>query len=161
MTTSVNRPTDPKVKEHDIDNKLRLFGIYNGFANGKLPSNKQIDVAMNSALTSKALTSPSTKLSEEGRHLVTDLKDVIEHAKLLLLSKNHDQVLQEFIWHTTKATQTTSANTPNAPVSKDKAAEDGQRALDGLRTLGTLIITNGQFRKLCMLIFSGSHLFLN
>jgi hypothetical protein len=33
-------------------------------------------------------------------------------------------------------------------VDKDTAKRDGDEALKGLRTLGTLIITNGQFRKL-------------
>jgi len=145
---SVNRPTDPKVRDADIENKLRLFGIYNAFANGKVPSNKQIDIALNSALESKALSSPSSKLSDEGKHLVNDLKAVINEAKVLLLTKNHDQAIQEFIWHTEQAAQTTSGPTPNAPVSKEQSHQDGQQALAGLRTLGTLIITNGQFRKL-------------
>src|SRR4051812_41698302 len=105
---SVNRPTDPKTRDADIENKLRIFGIYNAFANGKVPSNKQIDIALNSALESKALSSPSDKLSEEGRHLIEDLKTVINEAKVLLLTKNHDQAIQEFIWHTEQATKTTS-----------------------------------------------------
>lgn len=145
---SVNRPTDPKARDADIENKLRLFGIYNAFALGKAPTNKQIDVALNSALESKALSSPSDKLSEEGKNLINDLKNVINEAKLLLLTKNHDQAIQEFIWHTQQAAKTTSGPTPDAPVSKDQAKEDGQQALAGLRTLGTLMITNGQFRKL-------------
>jgi hypothetical protein len=37
---------------------------------------------------------------------------------------------------------------PGAPVDKDTARQHGNQALDGLRTLGTLLITNGQFRKL-------------
>ena len=48
MSSKVNRPVDPQVRDRDIENKLRLYGIYNAFANGKLPSNKQIDVALNS-----------------------------------------------------------------------------------------------------------------
>lgn len=145
---SVNRPTDPKTRDADIENKLRLFGIYNAFANGKVPSNKQIDIALNSALESKALSSPSPKLSEEGKHLVNDLKTVINEAKLLLLTKNHDQAIQEFIWHAEQAAKTTTSPTPNAPISKEQSHQDGQQALAGLRTLGTLCITNGQFRKL-------------
>lgn len=144
---SVNRKTDPKQKDADVARKLRLYGIYQAFSLGKCPSNKQIDIALNSAIGSKALSKPSDKLSEEGRHLVDDLKDVIDQAKMLLLTKNHDQVLQEFIWHTQQAVHL-QAPTPNAPVTKDQASEDGQKALSGLRTLGTLLITNGQFRKL-------------
>ncbi|KAK6333416.1 hypothetical protein TWF718_011229 [Orbilia javanica] len=145
---SVNVPVDPKVRDADIENKLKLFGIYNAFANGKVPSNQQIDVALNSILESKALSSPSNKLSNEGRSLVDDLTNVINEAKLLFLSKNHDQAVQEFIWHAQQAAKTTGGPSPDAPVSKEQAQNDGQNALAGLRTLGTLMITNGQFRKL-------------
>lgn len=48
MNTNVNRPVDPAVRDRDIENKLRLYGIYNAFAHGKVPSNKQIDIALNS-----------------------------------------------------------------------------------------------------------------
>ena len=35
---AVNVPTDLKVKEQDVNNKLQLYGIYSAFANGKVPS---------------------------------------------------------------------------------------------------------------------------
>ncbi|KAI9733437.1 MAG: hypothetical protein M1834_003521 [Cirrosporium novae-zelandiae] len=145
-SSAVNRPTDIKQKETDVNAKLQLYGIYAAFANGKVPSNKQIDVALNSALASKGLSSPSDKLSEEGRRLVADLREVIEQAKYLLLSKNEGNVLQEFIWETQHIS--TSVNVPGAPVEKEAAQKHGEQVLGGLRTLGTLILSNGQFRKL-------------
>jgi hypothetical protein len=56
-------------------------------------------------------------------------------------------LLQDFIW---QAEQITGAGTPlrGAPVDKDTAKQHGNEALEGLRTLGTLLISNGQFRKL-------------
>ncbi|KIY04186.1 uncharacterized protein Z520_00878 [Fonsecaea multimorphosa CBS 102226] len=144
---SVNRPTNNAIKEKDINQKLQLYGIYQAFANGKVPSNKQIDVALNSALTSKALSSPSSKLSEEGRKLVGDLKEVIQQAKYLLLSKNEGNLLQEFIWDT-QHLDASNANLPNAPTDKATAQQHGDEALEGLKTLGRLILSNGQFRKL-------------
>ncbi|KAL6704318.1 hypothetical protein ACN47E_008382 [Coniothyrium glycines] len=144
---AVNRPVDLKQKEKDVNTKLQLYGISQAFANGKVPSNKQIDIALNSALAHRALNSPSKKLSSDGQKLVADLKAVIEQAKILLLTKNEGNLLQDFIW---QAEQTTAAGAslPNAPVDKDTARQNGNEALDGLRTLGTLLITNGQFRKL-------------
>lgn len=112
-----------------------------------MPSNKQIDVALNSFLASKALSSPSKKLSTEGQSLVADVKDVVEQAKTLLLTKNEGNLLQDFIWQTEQVTGG-NAQTPQAPVDKETAKQHGNEALDGLRTLGTLIISNGQFRKL-------------
>ncbi|KAL9534268.1 hypothetical protein SMMN14_02241 [Sphaerulina musiva] len=144
---SVNVPTDPKVKEKDINAKLQLYGIYSAFAKGKAPTNQQIDVAMNSALSWKALQSPPTKLSQDGQVLVHDLRDVIEKAKLLLLTKNEGDLIQDFIWQT-QGIGAGNASTPGAPIDKETAQQHGQQALEGLRTLGQLIITNGQFRKL-------------
>ncbi|OCL12589.1 hypothetical protein AOQ84DRAFT_148662 [Glonium stellatum] len=146
-STAVNRPTDVKLKEKDVNNKLQLYGIYSAFANGKVPSNKQIDIALNSALASKPLSSPSKKLSPEGQKLVGDLRDVIEKAKILLLTKNEGNLLQDFIWQTQQISGGDAAR-PDAPVDKETARQHGNEALEGLRTLGTLIISNGQFRKL-------------
>lgn len=143
----VNRPTDTAQKEKDINQKLQLYGIYSAFATGKVPSNKQIDVALNSALASKALSAPSKNLSDEGKHLVADTRAVIEQAKLLLLSKNEGNLIQEFIWDAQGITGS-NAKAPNAPIDKATAQQDGNQVLDGLKTLGRLILSNGQFRKL-------------
>ncbi|KAL1635076.1 hypothetical protein SLS58_010416 [Diplodia intermedia] len=144
---AVNRPVDTQVKERDVNNKLQLYGIYSAFTNGKVPSNKQIDVALNSALASKPLSSPSKKLSSDGQKLVGDVKDVIEAAKLLILTKNDGNLLQDFVWQTQQI-HGGDAKSPNAPIDKDTARQHANEALEGLRTLGTLIISNGQFRKL-------------
>lgn len=67
---------------------------------------------------------------------------------MLLLTKNEGNLLQDFIWQT-QGLGTGDASKPNLPVDKDTARQHGNEALEGLRTLGTLIISNGQFRKLC------------
>ena len=108
---------------------------------------EQIDVALNSAVASRPLAQPSPKLSEDGRQLVADLREVIRQAKYLLLSKNEGNVLQDFVWHT-RNIDVGNASVPGAPVDKDTARHHGNQALEGLRTLGRLIISNGQFRKL-------------
>lgn len=148
MPAGVNRPTDTKLKEKDINQKLQLFGIYQAFKNGKLPSNKQCDVALNSALNSKALASPPKDLSEEGRVLVEDLRKVIEQAKKLILSKNEGQLLQEFIWQAEHISPEDLQEKPDVPLNKESAQQDGKQASEGLKTLGNLLITNGEFRKL-------------
>lgn len=50
---SVNRPTDIKQKEADVNRKLQIYGIINAFQNGKVPSVSQADCfAMAGARTS-------------------------------------------------------------------------------------------------------------
>ncbi len=73
---------------------------------------------------------------------------MVEQAKILLLSKNEGNLLQDFIWQSQQITGGNAA-LPDAPVDKDTAKQHGNEALEGLRTLGTLLISNGQFRKLC------------
>lgn len=119
--------------------------------------NAQIDVALNSALQSRPLAKPSDKLSPEGKTLVADLRDVVEKAKLLVLTKNEGNLLQDFIWQTQQL-ERGNFQSPSNPVAKDKAQQQGREAVDGLRTLGTLIISNGQFRKLRMLHHAPAHL---
>ncbi|UKZ96794.1 uncharacterized protein TrAFT101_011570 [Trichoderma asperellum] len=147
MAANVNRPVDIKQKENDINRKLQIYGIFNAFKNGKTPSNEQIDVALNSFLESRALSSPSNKLSDDGKLLVEDAREVIKLTKQLLLSKNHGNLIQDFIWQTTHY-DTKGVKSPNSSLTKDAATRDKDDALEGLRTLGTLLITNGQFRKL-------------
>ena len=145
--TGVNRPTNVRARDADIDQKLQLFGIATAFNSGKMPANDQIDATLNSFIASKALSKPSSKLSSEGRALVGDVREVIEQAKQLVLSKNEGNLLQEFIYKTSK-TDLRSINSSGGPVTKDAARQDGQNALEGIKTLGKLLVTNGQFRKL-------------
>lgn len=144
---AVNRPMNPEQRDADINTKLQLYGIYSAFANGKLPSNKQCDVALNSAINSKWLSSPSKKLSDDGRVLVKDLRDVIEKTKLLFLTKNEGELLQEFIWDAQHLTGEDFAAI-STPTDKETARQHGDKAAEGFKTLGTLLITNGEFRKL-------------
>lgn len=102
---------------------------------------------MNSALEWNQLRNPPKKLSAEGQVLVGDLRDIIEKAKVLLLTKNHGNLIQDFIWQTQHLDQG-NASGLNAPLDKETAKQHGNQALEGLRTLGELLITNGQFRKL-------------
>jgi len=145
--SSVNRPTNVKDKEADVNRKLQFYGIATAFQNGKVPSNKQIDIALNSFLKSQPIANPSKKLSAEGQALVADFRDVVKQAQHLLLTKNEGNLLQDFIWQSQKIDGGNAA-IPGAPVDKDTAKQHGNEALEGLRTLGTLIISNGQFRKL-------------
>jgi hypothetical protein len=80
--------------------------------------------------------------------LVADLRNVVEQAKYLLLTKNEGNLLQDFIWEAQKVDGGDAA-VPGAPLDAETAKQHSQQAKEGLRTLGTLLISNGQFRKLC------------
>lgn len=95
------------------------------------------------------MRNPSRKLSPEGQVLVQDFRKVVEQAKNLILTKNDGNLLQDFVWQTQNLD--VNAKAPGAPVDRDTAKQHGNEVAEGLRTLGTLVISNGQFRKLCKL----------
>ncbi|RAL67776.1 hypothetical protein DID88_008504 [Monilinia fructigena] len=144
---SVNVPTNQQQKEADIQRKLQIYGIFKAFQAGKVPSNEQIDIALNSFLASRPLSKPSEKLSQEGQVLVQEFRSVVEQAQHLLLSKNSDEILQDFIWQC-QMINGGAAAVPGAPIDQQTAQQHGQEAKDGFKTLGQLTITNGEFRKL-------------
>jgi hypothetical protein len=55
--------------------------------------------------------------------------------------------LQDFIWQAQQI-NTGDVQAPNVPISKETGQQDANKALEGLKTLGTLLITNGEFRKI-------------
>ena len=79
--------------------------------------------------------------------MVADLREVINQAKHLLLSKNEGNLLQDFIWDCQNL-DGGNAKLPGAPVDKATAQQHGQEAKEGLKTLAQLLLSNGQFRKL-------------
>jgi hypothetical protein len=109
--------------------------------------NEQVDVALNSFIESKALKNPSDRLSSEGQELVADSREVVRLMKYLFLSKNEGELLQDFVWQTSSF-DPKSIQGPETPFDKKTAQQQGNEALQGLRTLGKLLVTNGQFRKL-------------
>lgn len=143
----VNRPTNVQERDSEINKKLQLYGIATAFKNGKVPSNEQIDIALSSFIQWGPISTPSTRLSVEGRELVHDFKQVLDDWKHLFLTKNEGNLLQDFIWQA-QHIQGGDATRLTAPVDSTAAKSHGNQALDGLRTLGTLLVTNGQFRKL-------------
>lgn len=127
--------------------KLQPLNTRNHMTEINNDQNKQCDVALNSATKSKWLSSPAKELSEDGQILVKDLRDVIDKTKLLFLTKNEGELLQEFIWDAQQLTGEDFQRI-SGPFSKESARGDADKAAEGFKTLGTLLITNGEFRKL-------------
>ena len=139
------------------------------FRQGRMPDNKQID----DTLQYVKATSPVdvNQLSSEGRKLIQDARDIIETARVMVQEKNADELFQNFVWHTRDVDVTQAKKDPNdvLPVDKIKVKDDSQRgavlkifltkhnqsnkivvfpAVQHLRTILSLILTNSEVRKL-------------
>lgn len=95
---SVVAPVDKQKQAADVDRKLRFYGVLNAFRESRMPSNEQIDSTLKYVLSHSPV--PETELSSEGRKLISDTRDIIETARLMVKEKNADELFQNFIWHT-------------------------------------------------------------
>jgi hypothetical protein len=131
-----------------------------------MPDNKQIDETLQYVKNHSPVD--TNQLSHEGRKLVQDARDIIETARLMVQEKNADELFQNFVWHTRDVDVTQAKKDPNEvlPVDKSKAKDDGQTgartvsiicrakkltlpaAVQHLRTILSLILTNSEVRKL-------------
>ena len=145
---SVTEPVDRDQKNADVDRKLRLYGIATALRESRLPTNDQIDSALEFSLKHSPVA--TEELSESGKVLIQDTRQVLDTMRAIVREKNADELLQNFVWHTRQTDTGRAKKDPNEvlPVGQDKVQNDANVAAQHLRTLATLIITNGEARKL-------------
>lgn len=63
---------------------------------------------------------------------------------------NEDELFQNFLWHTRDVDYSKgNLKDVDTPVGKGDLKDDGEQAVEHLRTLGKLIFTNSEARKVC------------
>lgn len=144
----VTEPVDRDQLNADVDRKLHLYGIATALRESRLPTNDQIDSALEFALKHSPIA--TNELSESGKALIQDTREVLDTMRAIFREKNADELLQNFVWHTRQSDTDGAKKNPNEvlPVGQDKVQNDASVAAQHLRTLATLVITNGEARKL-------------
>ncbi|OCF37895.1 hypothetical protein I316_00119 [Kwoniella heveanensis BCC8398] len=132
--------------EADIQRKLKLWGVVAAFRDGRMPDNRQIDSALEYAISHSPVE--LNKLSPEGRVLVDDFRDIIETARMIVAEKNADELFQEAVWASYAGDASRAKQSGVVPVSKADAQADGKQAAAHLRVLISLFVTNSEARKL-------------
>ncbi|KAI0674595.1 hypothetical protein C8Q78DRAFT_1117563 [Trametes maxima] len=147
-SNSVVDPVDKKIQAADVDRKLRFYGVIKAFSESRMPSNDQIDRFLNYVIQHSPVDVED--LSPDGQRLIQDSRDIIETARRIVKEKNADELFQNFIWHTRDVDVDQAKKDPDevVPVDKEKAKDDGRQAVQHLRTLLSLVLTNAEVRKL-------------
>ena len=91
-----------------------------------MPTNQQIDHTLSYVLKHSPIDEGA--LSNDGKKLIQDARDIIETAQLMVREKNADELLQQFVWHTRDTDFDRAKKDPNEvlPVDKEKARADGR-----------------------------------
>ncbi|KAI0033573.1 hypothetical protein K488DRAFT_84772 [Vararia minispora EC-137] len=105
---------------------------------GKQPSQQQINAWVNELLQGPLLKAEKTEiggeLSESGRRLATDLRNVLETYKLYGERKNGNSNLQETLWHLRQADLSNTSLSVDVSVDQRQAKRDYRAVSSSLRT---------------------------
>ncbi|KXN83436.1 hypothetical protein AN958_01450 [Leucoagaricus sp. SymC.cos] len=141
---AVTAPVNKALKDEDVNRKA-----VDAFRKGRLPTNKQIDSHLRYVHDNSPVD--IDQLSPEGRKLISDTRDIINTARLIVQEKNADELLQQFIWHTRDIEKETFRNgdvSEHLHVNRETARADNEQAVRHLRTLFHIVLTNSEARKL-------------
>ncbi|KAH8827080.1 hypothetical protein DL96DRAFT_1605435 [Flagelloscypha sp. PMI_526] len=148
-------PVNKQNKDADVERKIKFYSVIQAFSANKYPSNAQINQTLDYVLTHSPID--QDQLSPDGRILIEDIRKIIATAQNLVQSKNSDELIQQWL-HGTRQSLDVKDHTENIKASvgqakdvappDEKRKEDGQQAIQHIRTLFQLILTNSEVRKL-------------
>ncbi|GJE93419.1 hypothetical protein PsYK624_095780 [Phanerochaete sordida] len=111
---------------------------------GKLPSQQQVDQfidwLLQSGLTEVEPSSDYGELSENGRVLVQDIRDILNAYKQMGDNKNGDNLIQQSLWHLHEA-DITNASTNISGSAPDQAQKDAAAMARSLRTIFSILLS--------------------
>ncbi|KAJ7902724.1 hypothetical protein B0H14DRAFT_3851682 [Mycena olivaceomarginata] len=124
-----------------MDNVASLIAALDA---GKLPSTEQLN-SFDHWLTHSAIPAaqPSEHaLSEQGQVLANDIREVLISYNMLNMHKNHDNLLQEAIWHLTEGDVNTAIDPSRDVANNEQVASDIKAVRSSLRTILSVVWNN-------------------
>ncbi|KAG9126944.1 hypothetical protein FRC07_001277 [Ceratobasidium sp. 392] len=139
---------------------------------GKMPTQRQLDAALSSLLSSNVLKVGATStgaLSDHGKVLLLDVREIVQSVARIGMEKNADDLMQDVIWQYRSMSAVpvqVDANWHNQSkididvdaavnhlheiptVDQAEIVEDSQALAGSLRTLFSLLLTSSAFRHI-------------
>ncbi|EMD36643.1 hypothetical protein CERSUDRAFT_136886 [Gelatoporia subvermispora B] len=124
----------------------KTTSVIAAFSAGKLPTQQQVSQALEQALHSAVLSDdPSPdggQLSEQGKVLQNDVREILEAYQQLVDSKDSDNIIQEGFWHFTEAEYSSTSTSAPLDIDKEQASKDAKAIARSLRTLFRVVWEN-------------------
>ncbi|KAJ5005389.1 hypothetical protein K4K48_007376 [Colletotrichum sp. SAR 10_66] len=118
------RYNDDTALQQRLHEKLHTYLMLRALGKGYMPSNEQLIVNLRTLLSCDILNPNTPDLSDSGRKLILNVKLLIKQLIELLLHKNDQDQIQDFIWYLTKARLSIDAYDIGARASKARARAD-------------------------------------
>lgn len=132
--------------QRELYQKLHSYQMFRAFSKGFMPSTEQIIINLRTLLGSDLLNHDNEELSPSGKNLVKYTRQWLQQFMDLLQHKNGEDQLQDLIWFLTKSRINVDTADITARVQKSRAKADTAAAYQSLRTVGSLLLTNSDFR---------------
>jgi len=137
---------DDTVLQREVHEKLHSYQMLRALSLGFMPSNEQVTINLRSLLSADILNPDNPELSDSGRLLVKFTKQWLHQFIDLLQHKNSSDQIQDFIWYLTKARISIDVEDIARRTTRSKAKADATAAYQSLQTVGSLLLTNSDFR---------------
>ncbi|KAI3320851.1 hypothetical protein HD806DRAFT_505181 [Xylariaceae sp. AK1471] len=132
--------------QRQVARKLHSYQMYRALSKGYMPSTEQIIINLRTLLASDVLNPDNPELSTSGRRLVRLTKEWLQQFIVLLSNKNGKDQIQDLIWFLTKSRISVDIDDLASRAKKAKAKAGTAAAYQSLRTIGSLLLTNQDFR---------------
>lgn len=140
------RYEDETVLQRRLHQKLHTYQMLRALTKGYMPSTEQAIANLRTLLASDVLNPSNNDLSDSGRQLVRNCRNWLKVFIELLRRKNDKDQIQDFIWYLTKSRISVDVQDISYQASKVRARANAQATYDSFRTVGSLLLTNSDFR---------------
>lgn len=137
---------DDTALQRELHQKLHTYQQLRALSKGFMPSTEQVIVNLRTLLASDLLNPDNPDLSDSGRRLVRYSKQWIQQFSELLRHKNDRDQIQDLIWFLGKSQIHVDTDDIAMRARKSKAKADTLAAYQSLKTVGSLMLMNEDFR---------------
>ncbi|KAI4197025.1 MAG: hypothetical protein LQ346_003107 [Caloplaca aetnensis] len=137
---------DETSMQRSVHQKMHSYQMYRALSKGYMPSNEQLVVNLRTLMAADILNPDNPDLSDSGRLLVKYTKQWLSEFIELLRNKNDNDAIQDFIWFLSHSRVSLDTEDLAHRASNVKAKADTAAAYESLRTVGSLLLTNSDFR---------------
>ncbi|KAF3050926.1 hypothetical protein E8E11_007816 [Didymella keratinophila] len=137
---------DDTVLQRELHQKLHSYQMVRALGKGFMPSNEQLIINLRTLLAADILNPDNPELSDSGRLLVKFTKQWLHQFIELLQNKNSADQIQDFLWYLSKARVEVDVADIARSATRSKAKADTFAAYQSLQTVGSLLLTNSDFR---------------
>lgn len=140
------RYEDDTARQRALHQKLHTYQMLRALTKGYMPSSEQTIINLRTLLASDLLNANNKDLTESGRLLIRNCRGWLKLFIELLRNKNNGDQIQDFFWYLIKSRISLDLADVSNQASKVKVRADAAATYETFRTVGSLLLTNSEFR---------------